>query len=410
MVRLDPQELSGGLTRLTAQHLRRRRALIEAIPDPADATLVQVQGQGQRLRNFCGNDYLGLAAHPALVEAAAEGMRRFGFGAGASHLVSGHSLEHHALEEELAAFTGRERALLFSAGYLANVGVVSALAQRRDLILADRLCHASLLDGARLSGAALRRYAHADAGAAARLLQRQRTRVDGGTAAAMPAGALLITDGLFSMDGDVAPLTALAALASAYGATLMVDDAHGLGVLGANGRGALEQAGLDARAVPVLVGTLGKAFGSFGAFVAGDALLIEHLLQHVRTYIYTTALPPAVAAAARAALRLAITESWRRERVLMLVQRWRAAALALGLPLTDSQTPIQPLIVGECARALELSAALMRAGFWVTAIRPPTVPAGGARLRITFSAAHREADVDALADTLGRLWRERDAA
>jgi 8-amino-7-oxononanoate synthase len=413
MVRLDPQELSGGLARLTTQHLRRRRALIEAIPDPADATLVQVQGR--RLRNFCGNDYLGLAAHPALTEAAAEGMRRFGFGAGASHLVSGHSLEHHALEEELAAFTGRERALLFSTGYMANVGVVSALAQRRDLILADRLCHASLLDGARLAGAALRRYAHADAGAAARLLQRQRAPAAGTPAAATagaatPAGALLITDGLFSMDGDVAPLPALAALAAAHGATLMVDDAHGLGVLGANGCGALEQAGLDARAVPVLVGTLGKAFGSFGAFVAGDALLIEHLLQHVRTYIYTTALPPAVAAAARAALRLAITESWRRERVLMLVQRWRTAALALGLPLTTSHTPIQPLIVGDSARALELSAALMQAGFWVTAIRPPTVPAGSARLRITFSAAHREADVDALADTLGRLWRERDAA
>ncbi|MGH8207242.1 MAG: aminotransferase class I/II-fold pyridoxal phosphate-dependent enzyme, partial [Steroidobacteraceae bacterium] len=347
---------------------------------------------------------LGLAAHPALIEAAKDCMSRLGFGAAASHLVTGHSLEHHALEEELAAFTGRERALLFSSGYLANVGVVSALAQRHDLILADRLCHASLLDGARLAGAQLRRFAHVDVGAAERLLQRHRER----TAAA--DGALILTDGLFSMDGDVGPVRALADLAGRHDAVLVVDDAHGLGVLGANGRGTLEQAGLSARMAPILIGTLGKAFGSFGAFVAGDAVIIEHLLQHVRTYIYTTALPSAVAAATRAALRLAACEGWRRERLQALVRRWREAAGALGLPLSESRSPIQPLIVGDAARAVGLSAALMNAGFWVAAIRAPTVPAGSARLRITLSAAHRDSDIDALADTLGRLWRERSAA
>jgi len=402
MVRLDPPQLARSLTQLTTAHLRRRRRLIEAVPDPADPTRVQVEGR--LLRNFCGNDYLGLAAHPALISAAADCMSRFGFGAGASHLVSGHSLEHHALEQELADFTGRERALLFSSGYLANLGVVSALAQRHDLILADRLCHASLLDGARLAGAQLRRFAHADAGAAERALQRHRDR-SADAAHADGGGALILTDGVFSMDGDTAPLRALAELAARHDAILMVDDAHGLGVLGANGRGTLEQAGLDVRAVPILIGTLGKAFGSFGAFVAGDAVLIEHLLQHVRTYIYTTALPPAVAAATRAALRLAVTEGWRRERLHGLVRRWRAATAALELPLALSHTPIQPLIVGDAAHALELSAALMDAGFWVAAIRAPTVPAGSARLRVTLSAAHRDSDVDALADTLGRLWR-----
>jgi len=215
---------------------------------------------------------------------------------------------------------------------------------------------------------------------------------------------------VFSMDGDLAPLPALAALAARHDCALMVDDAHGLGVIGKNGGGTLEQTAVAASAVPILVGTLGKAFGTFGAFVAGDAALIDYLIQRARTYIYTTALPPAVAAASRAALRLAQQEGWRRERLHSLVQRFRAAAATLGLPLAASTTPIQPLIVGDAAPALALSEALMNAGFWVSAIRPPTVPAGSARLRITLSAAHREQDVDALAETLGQLWRERSAA
>ncbi len=371
--------------------------MVEAFPEPGDPTAVRVGGR--LLRNFCSNDYLGLSHHPALIRAASEAMNRFGFGAGAAHLVSGHSLEHHALEEELATFTGRPRALLFSSGYMANLGVISALTDRHDLVLADRWNHASLLDAARLSGARLRRYTHGDPAHAAELLP-----------AAHGAATLIVTDGVFSMDGDLAPLPALAALAARHGTALMVDDAHGLGVIGATGRGSLEHSGVAAASVPILVGTLGKAFGAFGAFVAGEPTLIDYLIQRARTYIYTTALPPAVAAASRAALRLAREENWRRERLHGLTLRFRAAAATLGLPLSASATPIQPLVVGESARALALSQALMNAGFWVAAIRPPTVPAGSARLRITLSAAHHEQHVDALAETLGRLWRERSAA
>jgi 8-amino-7-oxononanoate synthase len=398
----DSELFARGLESLTQASLRRTRRIVESHPQPHDATQVIVEGR--RLHNFCSNDYLGLSAHPALAEAATRCLQREGFGAGASHLVTGHTREHHALEEELAAFTGRERALLFSSGYLANLGVIGALAHRGDRIVADRLCHASLLDGALLSGARLRRYAHGDSSAAARLLptggSEQGERMD------KERRTLLITDGVFSMDGDVAPVAELGALAAHGQALLLVDDAHGLGVLGAGGRGSLEYCGVAPGTVPLLIGTLGKAFGSFGAFLAGDAALIEHVLQHARSYIYTTALPPAVAAASRAALRLIIDEPWRRERVQALTQHWRRAASAQGLPLAESPSPIQPLMVGESARAVALSEALMNEGFWVSAIRPPTVPLDTARLRISFSAAHAEADVDALAECLGRLWRE----
>jgi 8-amino-7-oxononanoate synthase len=341
-------------------------------------------------------------------------MSRFGFGAGAAHLVSGHSLEHHALEQELAAFVGRDRALLFSSGYMANLGVIGALTDRHDTVLADRLNHASLLDAARLSGARLRRYAHGDMAHARQMLEAPRTAPDssgphksngdGG------ASTLIVTDGVFSMDGDLARLPELVALAEQHDCELMVDDAHGLGVLGKTGRGTLEHTGIAASSVSILVGTLGKAFGTFGAFVAADANLIDYLIQRARTYIYTTALPPVVAAASRAGLRLAQEEGWRRERLQGLTQRFRTAAAAGGVPLTASTTPIQPVIVGAAAWALALSEALMNAGFWVAAIRPPTVPAGTARLRITLSAMHREQDVDALAATLGELWHERGAA
>jgi 8-amino-7-oxononanoate synthase len=330
----------------------------------------------------------------ALAPAAAE----FGAGSGAAHLVTGHSAPHHALEEELAAFTGRERALLFSTGYMANLGAITAFAGRGEVVLEDRLNHASLIDGARLSGARLLRYAHADAAAAGRQL------------AGRDDVTVLATDGVFSMDGDVAPLAELAPLAARARAWLLVDDAHGLGVLGADGRGTLAEAGLDADAVPLLVGTLGKAFGTFGAFVAGDAATIEFLLQHARTYIYTTALPPAVAAATRVALRLAAGESWRRERLARLITRFRAAAQAAGLRITASTTPIQPLLVGADTEAVRLSAALRAAGLWVAAIRPPTVPEGSARLRITLSALHREADVDALVAALAAACAPAAAA
>ncbi|MCU0758499.1 MAG: 8-amino-7-oxononanoate synthase [Steroidobacteraceae bacterium] len=394
-MRRAPEALDAALQALEAQRLRRRRVVAAPLPRDAAASPGAQSSpvlvlDGRRVLNFCSNDYLGLATHPALAAAMAAGAHAQGAGAGASHLVSGHGPEHEALERELAEFTGRERALLFSTGYMANLGVAVALADRDDLVLGDRLNHASLLDAALLARTrrALR-YPHGDAAAARRALEAH-------AAAAPRAGALLLTDGVFSMDGDLAPLPALAAAAREHGAWLVVDDAHGLGVLGATGRGSLEHFGLDAAAVPVLVGTLGKAFGSFGAFVAGDAPLVDWLVQRARTYVYTTALPQPVAAATRAALRLVAGEAWRREKLGALVQRFRDAARARGLPLMDSTTPIQPVMFGDSAAALDASARLRDAGFWVGAIRPPTVPAGSARLRVTLSASHREADVDAL--------------
>ena len=391
----DPQAVAARLADSAARNQRRQRRVIEAYPRSGDGSQAIVAGKPRRI--FCSNDYLGLAHHPALASAQALASAAFGSGSSAAHLISGHSSEHHALEEELAAYTGRERALLFSTGYMANLGVLGAYAARGEVVLEDRLNHASLIDGARLAGARLLRYAHADAGdAAARLAEHGNC-------------TLLATDGLFSMDGDVAPLRDLAAAAAAQRAWLLVDDAHGLGVLGAGGGGALELAGLDATAAPLLMGTLGKAFGCFGAFVAGDQDVIELLLQQARTYIYTTALPPGVAAAARAALALAQRESWRREHLRQLIGRFRRGAAALQLPITASTSPIQPLLVGADARAARLGEALFERGFWVGAIRAPTVPAGAARLRITLSAAHSQADVEALLEALDREWR-REAA
>ena len=305
--------LEPALEEIERQQLRRRRATVDGYPEPGSHTQVIVDGR--RLIDFSSNDYLGLAAHPALAAAMAECATHCGAGSGASHLISGHGREHAALEEELAAFLGRERALLFSTGYMANLGVVTALAGRGESVLLDRLSHASLIDAGLLSGARFRRYPHCDAAAAVRLL-----------AESTPQTTVLATDGVFSMDGDIAPLAALSEAARVHDAWLVVDDAHGIGVLGANGRGALEVAGLNSDAVPVLVGTLGKALGSFGAFVSGSGDLIELLIQRARSYIYTTALPQPVAAATRAALRIASEETWRRERVSALTARFRAAA------------------------------------------------------------------------------------
>jgi 8-amino-7-oxononanoate synthase len=345
---------------------------------------------GRRIIAFCSNDYLGLAGHPTLIAALKRGADLYGVGSGAAHLITGHSAAHHALEKELAAFVGRPRALLFSTGYMANLGVISALAERGDKVLEDRLNHASLLDGALLSRARLSRYPHADPGALSRQIGHDRAK-------------LIATDGVFSMDGDLAPLPDLAAIAQHRGAWLMLDDAHGLGVIGDCGRGSLEHFGLTAAQVPILVGTLGKAFGTFGAFVAGSEELIETLIQRARSYIYTTAPPPAVAEATRASLDLAQRETWRRERLRAIIQQFRTGAARLGLPLTASETPIQPLIAGSAQRAVAWSRHLERRGILVTAIRPPTVPEGSARLRITFSASHEEADVDGLLDALSEL-------
>jgi 8-amino-7-oxononanoate synthase len=391
------QQLEPTLEQIERLHLRRRRATVEAYPEKGDHARVIVDGRA--LVDFSSNDYLGLAAHPALAAAMAECAARCGAGSGASHLISGHGHEHAALEEELAAFLGRPRALLFSTGYMANLGVVTALAGRGESVVLDRLSHASLIDAGLLSGARFRRYWHCDADAARRLL-----------AEATPQVAVLATDGVFSMDGDIAPLAALSEAARAHDAWFVVDDAHGIGVLGARGRGALELAGMDCEQVPVLVGTLGKAFGSFGAFVAGSEHLIELLIQRARSYIYTTALPQPVAAATRAALRLAREESWRRERVLALTARFRAAAQQAGVPLADSATPIQPIPLGSAPAALAAQHALRDAGFWVVAIRSPTVAAGSERLRVTLTAGHQESQVDALVEALSRILASRGAA
>jgi 8-amino-7-oxononanoate synthase len=347
---------------------------------------------GRAVVDFCGNDYLGLADHPRVVDAFRRAAAAHGVGSRSAHLVCGHGREHEALEEALAAFTGRPRALLFSTGYMANLGVVAALAGRGDPVFEDRLDHASLLDGARLAGARLRRYRHADPAALAARL-----------AAEPPGRALVATDGVFSMDGDVAPLPGLAGAARAAGAALIVDDAHGIGVLGPRGRGSLEHHGLGLDDVPVLVGTFGKALGTFGAFVAGSATLVEALIQFARTYVYTTAPPQALAAAARAALTLVDEEAWRRDALRERVERFRTGAIQLGLPVSPSPTPIQPVVVGDAARAVEASAALLDQGYLVTAIRPPTVPPGAARLRVTLSARHAPAQIDGLLEALAGL-------
>lgn len=373
------------LAQRRAGHLYRERLVLDSPQG------VEVRIGEESLLSFCSNDYLGLANHPEVVAAFRAGAERYGVGAGASHLVSGHSRAHHALEEELADFVGAERALLFSTGYMANLGVVSALTDRHDLIFEDRLNHASLIDAARLTRAKVSRYPHADAERLAKMLAKNQR------------SGLITTDAVFSMDGDIAPLAELTRLASKHGMRLLADDAHGIGVLGKNGRGSFEHLGVPLVPPVIIMGTLGKALGVFGAFVAGEAALIETLIQRARTYIYTTALPPAAAEAVRASLGIVRKESWRRERLQALVAQFRAGAQKLGFVLASSPTPIQPLILGEALAAVETSRRLRERGILVPAIRPPTVPEGSARLRISFSAAHTARHVDQLLDALAAV-------
>jgi 8-amino-7-oxononanoate synthase len=384
------QPLGGVLSEIEAEHLTRRRTTIDGFVEAGNR--VVTSADGRTLVDFSSNDYLGLAHHPAIAAAMTACALRTGAGSGASHLVTGHGIEHARLEEELAAFVGRERALLFSTGYMANLGVLTALAGRGELVLLDRLSHASIIDGALLSGARFKRYPHGDAAAAERMLNESPEEV-----------TVVATDGVFSMDGDIAPLQELAKSAAERKAWLVVDDAHGIGVLGDTGRGSLEHCRLTGDDVPVLIGTLGKAFGSFGAFVAGSRDLIEFLVQKARPYIYTTALPQPVAAATRKALEIAQREPWRRERVLALTARFRRAARDAGVTLLDSNTPIQPVMIGSSEAALQAQQELLDAGLRVVAIRAPTVPRGSERLRVTLSAAHTEQQVDALIESLSRI-------
>lgn len=386
-------EFSDFLSQRRSQGLYRQRQVLES-PQGVEVTV------GNRmLLSYCSNDYLGLANHPAVIDSFRAGAERYGVGAGAAHLISGHSRAHQALEEELADFVRCERALLFSTGYMANMGVVQVLAQRDGCIFEDRLNHASLIDGARVTRCTTKRYGHLD-------LAHLRTLLD-----EEPATARLITtDAVFSMDGDVAPLPELIAIADAAGARLVVDDAHGFGVLGTQGRGSFDYWGLVPTGKVVLMGTLGKALGTFGAFVAGDAVVIDTLIQRARTYIYTTALPPAVAEATRASLAIVRSEEWRRERLRAVTQRFRQGATQIGLTLAESATPIQPVILGAAERAVAAARQLRARGFLIPAIRPPTVPEGTARLRITFSSLHTEEHVDRLLDALACVQREIDAS
>lgn len=378
-----PRRLLAALDQRRSQGLFRQRLTLDSPQGPV------VRTGGREYLNFCSNDYLGLASHPAVIEALRRGATEYGVGSGASHLVCGHSRPHHQLEEALAAFTGRPRALLFSSGYMANTGILTTLLQRGDSVFEDRLNHASLLDGGLHSGARFQRFPHNDVEALERKLAGS-----GGL-------RLVVVDGVFSMDGDTAPLARLADTCSRHDAWLMVDDAHGFGVLGERGAGTTEAAGLDGQAVPVLMATLGKALGTAGAFVAGSDLLIESLIQQCRNYIYTTALPPAVAAASLVSLELLQVESWRRTHLASLIARFRRGAAELDLPLLESASAIQPLLVGDAGRAVMLSERLRDRGLLISAIRPPTVPRGTSRLRITLSAAHSEAQVDRLLAELG---------
>lgn len=378
------------LQRLAAQqHQRASQQLVRRLRTLEDASHVRVRIAGRTLVSFASNDYLGLAGHPALRKALIEGAQRWGVGATASHLLGGHRRPHAQLQELVCDWLQRPRALLFSTGYMANLGVLGSLLGARDLCLQDKLNHRSLLDGAKLAGCALKRYAHADLDAAVRQL---RAHPD--------CGALWVTDGVFSMDGDLAPLPELAALAQREQALLMVDDAHGIGVLGPEGAGSARAAGLGVPEVPIYMGTLGKALGCFGAFVVGSDTLIEGLLQFAGTHTYTTALPPALAAAAAAAIQVARHETWRREQLGLLVRHLRAGAQRRGLTLLPSATPIQCLVLGGSQAALAAAQALERAGYYVPAIRPPTVPTGQARLRISLCALHQEHEVEGLLDAL----------
>lgn len=385
-------DLTARLAERRAADLYRQRPLLQSAQGP------QVVVDGRPLLAFCNNDYLGLANHPEVIAAWRAGAERWGVGGGASHLVIGHSTPHHELEEALADLTGRPRALLFSTGYMANLGAITALVGQGDSVLQDRLNHASLLDGGLLSGARFSRYLHNDPASLASRLQKT------------VGDTLVVTDGVFSMDGDMADLPALAAEARQRGAWLMVDDAHGIGTLGTEGGGVVEHFGLGVEDVPVLIGTLGKACGTAGAFVAGSEELIETLVQFARPYIYTTSQPPALACATLKSLELLRRERWRRDHLDALIAQFRCGAEAIGLQLMDSQTPIQPILIGDSARAVELSRRLRERGLLVTAIRPPTVPAGSARLRVTLSAAHSEAQVQLLLNALAECYPQLEPA
>lgn len=386
------QKLSIKLAQRKKAGLYRQRYLLQS---PQSSRVIV---DGKSYLAFCSNDYLGLSNHPSVVDSFRAGLETFGVGSGASHLIYGHSAEHHALEEELAEFTQRPRALLFSTGYMANFGTINALCGKGDNIFEDRLNHASLIDAGLASLSKFSRYSHSDA-----LDLSNRMENSSGS-------KLVVTDGVFSMDGDIAELPQLAKVCQKGQGWLMVDDAHGFGVMGKNGGGLAEHFNLTTEEIPILIGTLGKAFGTFGAFVAGSEALIETLVQFARTYIYTTALPPALASASRASLKILKQETWRREKLNHLINYFQEGAKSLDINLMESLTPIQPILLYDDNLVMKVANRLKNNGFLVGAIRPPTVPVNTSRLRITISAKHDENDIDALLESLNRILRDLRAA
>jgi len=376
-------DLSAQLDGIKQQQLYRSRQVIEG-PQGAKVTI-----DGLSYDNFSSNDYLGLANHPKVAAAFKRAVDGYGVGSGSAHLICGHSHQHHALEEELADFTGRERALVFATGYMANLGVIAGLLSKGDEVLQDKLNHASLIDGGLISGARFRRYPHGNLTRLEQLLQQSTVEKK-----------LIVSDGVFSMDGDQADLKGLVSLADKSASMLMIDDAHGLGVLGETGAGIVQQQGLNQQQVPILMATLGKSLGTAGAFIAGSEDLIELLIQRARSYIYSTAMPAAIMAATRVSLQLCQQESWRRDKLRSLIGRFRDGAEQLGLQLMSSDTPIQPIILGSNEAVMSVSKYLKKNKILVGAIRHPTVPKNTERLRITLSASHSEAQVDRLLQVL----------
>ena len=386
---MHPSVYQRQLAQIKAKGLDRRRLAI----DGAQGATVRLQGRD--VLNFCSNDYLGLASDPRLISTFRKAARRYGIGSGSSQLICGRSRAMVELEDFIADYTGRDQALVFSSGYLANLALISALAtNRQDLIVQDKLSHASAIDAAVLSRATLKRYVHADMDSLNSCLS-------------FPAeNKLLFTEGVFSMDGDIAPLPEIASASRKKDALLIVDDAHGFGVLGETGRGSLERFKLKQKDAPVLMATFGKALGGAGAFVAGNETIMHFLLQKARPLIYSTALPPALAATNHAALKIAAADLARRERLFELIKRFKRGARELSLPVQESDTPIQPLITGDAETTVRISDSLLAQGILISAIRPPTVPVHSSRLRITFSSAHTEGQVDYLLECLSRVLKE----
>jgi len=379
------KDLSKALTERKQQHRYRTRRITKS---PQQAEMIV---DDKKVISFCSNDYLGLANNPQVKQAMIDAVSRYGVGSGAAHLVNGHTDAHHQLEAELAAFCGYPRALLFSTGYMANLGLCQALLGNNDFAFEDRLNHASLIDGGLISGARLQRYLHSDVASLEKKLEKITEN---------NAEKLVLTDAVFSMDGDIARLPELSALCKTTGSWLMVDDAHGFGTLGESGKGSLQHFSLQADDVPVYMATLGKAMGTAGAFIAGSEDLVETIIQLARTYVYTTAMPAAIAEATRCSLKIIQTEPQHLQRLNENIGYFKTCCSEAGITIEESDTAIQPLLIGDDEKAIALSQRLFDKGFLVTAIRPPTVPPGTSRLRITLSAAHERKHINQLIETL----------